>query len=605
MERTGAIRGFASLPITLALTLWVVAASPVRAEEQPPSATSAVAAEAAAGEAGTSSSAAADPEMAAPADVATEPGMPAPATVAPASSGASSEIPAGMPAVVEPVLAAVPPAAVSAQAPSERVAPDPEAQPGETEAAPVLVGPDDDKLLQEVEKHVNISPAGPAIKISEPTYDIPLELNAKVLDYVEIFQTTRRRSFEAGLVRSRKYESMMKPIFAELGIPTDLYYLALIESGYNPKAYSYAKAMGVWQFISSTGRLYGLRRTDWIDERRDPAKSTRAAARHLKDLYDELGSWPLALAAYNAGKGRVLRAIAKTGTSDFWSLELPGQTRNYVPAFFAAVIISKDPERYGFHPEYEELSTAETIEIGGGTRLSLVAALCHTSVDAIRDLNPELRRASVPPGGPYSLKIPAGTLEGLTAGLARVPAGKTTGLSSYQVAPGDTLFSIAQRFGTTAEAIRGANRLRENEIRTGQQLVIPGQKVAIAPIPRAPGRIVVSSAVPTSYRVQPGDNPWSIARRFNISLDDLLAWNGLDSDAVLSIGQALALREPAVAEATASAGTGRARRTYEVRKGDNLWHISRKFDTSIEELQRLNGFSPRHDLQVGDKVVLP
>jgi membrane-bound lytic murein transglycosylase D len=500
-----------------------------------------------------------------------------------------------------PAIAEVPTAGPATAAPAA----DPEAAVEGTETAPLLVGPDDDKLLEEVEKHVNIAPAEPAIKLAEPEYDIPLELNAKVLDYVEIFQTTRRRSFEAGLVRSRKYEAMMKPVFRELGIPTDLYYLALIESGYNPKAYSSARAMGIWQFISSTGRLYGLRRTEWLDERRDPGKSTQAAARHLKDLYDELGSWPLALAAYNAGKGRVQRAIAKAGTSDFWSLQLPAQTRNYVPAFFAAVIIAKNPERYGFQPEYEELQATEVMEIGGGTRLSLVAALCRTSVEAIKDLNPELRTSTVPPGGKYALRIPAGRLEELSAGLARIPAGRTTaGLSNYRVAPGDTLFAIAQRFGTSVESIREANRLADGTIRAGQQLVIPGQRSAEAPIPRTPGRILVSSAVPESYRVAAGDNPWSIARRFGLALDELLAWNGLEAGAVLSIGQKLSLREPGAGEPS-EARTASASRTYEVRKGDNLSQIARRFETSVGEIRRLNQLESADALKPGDRLVLP
>jgi membrane-bound lytic murein transglycosylase D len=363
--------------------------------------------------------------------------------------------------------------------------------------------------------------------------------------------------------------------------------------------------MGVWQFISSTGKLYGLRRTDWLDERRDPEKATRAAARHLKDLYEEFGSWPLAFAGYNAGRGRVQRAIAKAGTNDFWSLELPGETRNYVPAYFAALIIAKDPERYGFQLDYEQLEPTEIMEVGGGTRLSLVAALCRTSVDRIQDLNPELRKGVVPSGGKYALKIPAGRTEDLMAGLAKVPAGRTTASqSTYRVAPGDTLFSIAQRFGTSTEAIREAARLKGNEIRPGQELVIPGLRLAEAPIPRAPGRVVVSSTLPQTYRVRPGDNPWSISRRFNIPLDDLLSMNNFDTDTVLNVGQAVALRETAAS----AAGTARAERrgrTYEVRRGDNLWQISRKFDAPVEELRRLNGFGPGHDLKPGDRLLLP
>ena len=552
----------------------------------------------------------------APAPAADEPAVPVAGEVA-TKAVAPEQAPGVAPAApaetrVETAVATpVTPAngAVAATLPAEGTAPTvggapPETLPERVEIAPVLVGPNDDSLLREVEKHVVIVPSEPAIKIAEPAYDIPLDLNTKVLDYVEIFQTTRRRGFEAGLIRSRKFEALMKPIFTEYGVPTDLYYLALIESGFNPKAYSSAKAMGIWQFISATGRLYGLRRTDWLDERRDPEKATRAAARHLKDLFDEFGSWPLAFAAYNAGKGRVQRAIAKAGTDDFWSLELPGETRNYVPAFFAALIIAKDPERYGFQLDYEQLQPTEIMEVGGGTRLSLVAALCRTSVDAIQDLNPELRKGTAPPGGKYALKIPAGRTEDLVAGLAKVPAGRaTTGQSTYRVAPGDTLYSIAQRFGTSTESIREAARVKGNDIRPGQELVIPGLRLAEAPIPRAPGRVVVSSTLPQSYRVRPGDNPWSIARRFNIPLAELLAWNDFDTDTVLNVGQAVALREPAAGAATAR--SARSGRTYEVRRGDNLWQISRKFDAPVEELLKLNGFSTGHDLHPGDRVLLP
>lgn len=583
MNRTNSTKGMTSFLVAGVLAALAVSAAPVMGADEDPAPAAIVA------------------------SAVTESPAPAVPAVAPAESEiAATEAAAAEPAA-DPVAPVAPAEAAAAEGPAAVDATAADAVPERTESAPVLVGPDDDELLEEVEKHVVIAPTVPAIKIAEPEYDIPLELNAKVLDYVEIFQTTRRRSFEAGLIRSRKYEAMMKPIFAELGIPTDLYYLALIESGYNPKAYSYAKAMGVWQFIESTGKTYGLRRTDWIDERRDPEKSTRAAARHLKDLFEDLGSWPLAFAAYNAGKGRVQRAIAKAGTTDFWSLELPAQTRNYVPAFFAALIIGKDPERYGFQTEYEQLDPYEVIDVGGGTRLSLVAALCRTSAETIQDLNPELRKSTVPPGGKYSLKIPAGRTEELLAGLAKVPAGRATaGANGYRVAAGDTLFGIARRFGTTADAIRDANHLRGSDLRIGQQLAIPGFRLAEAPIPRAPGRVVLSSAVPQSYRVRRGDSPWSIARRFNIALDDLLAWNGLGADSVLGVGRTLALREPATAGLTASAsGSARSARTYEVRRGDNLWQISRRFEASVEELRRLNGLEAGHELRPGDRLVLP
>ncbi len=592
MEQTQTMRvGVFALLAGLLGVVGIAVPAALGADEPPVTVAAAVAPEAAAPEhsTGVSAAAAAEPQTGATIttpDASVESAVPADPSVAAAPADEPAPLPAGGTAPVGS-------------------GPNPEAAAERTESAPMLVGPDDDRLLREVEKHVVIVPAEPAFKIAEPAYDIPIDLNTKVLDYVEIFQTTRRRSFEAGLLRSRKFEGLMKPIFAEIGVPTDLYYLALIESGFNPKAYSSARALGIWQFITPTGKLYGLRRTDWLDERRDPEKATRAAARHLKDLFDEFGSWPLAFAGYNAGRGRVQRAIAKAGTNDFWSLDLPGETRNYVPAYFAALIIAKDPERYGFQLDYEQLEPTEIVEVGGGTRLSLVAALCRTSVDTIQDLNPELRKLSVPPGRRYTLKIPAGRTEELVAGLAKVPAGRTTiGQSTYRVAPGDTLFSIAQRFGTSTEAIREAARIKGSEIRPGQELVIPALRLAAAPIPRAPGRAVVSSTVPRFYRVRSGDNPWSIARRFNIPLDSLLTWNNFDTDTVLSIGQAIALREPAVAGA-ATARSEHGGRTYEVRRGDNLWQISLKFDTPMEELRRLNGFGAKHDLKPGDRVLLP
>lgn len=579
MRKANATRAWGTVLLAGVLALWLIAAAPARADEVSP---------------------APEPVMVAVAVV--EASAPAEPAVAPVAPVAAATAPAGP---LETAAPAAVPAPVPVSTPATVDAAPSEAVPERVETVPVLVGPDDDALLREVEKHVVIVPAEPAIRIAEPTYDIPMDLNTKVLDYVEIFQTTRRRSFEAGLVRSRKFESLMKPIFAGYGIPTDLYYLALIESGFNPKAYSRAKAMGVWQFINSTGKIYGLRRTEWLDERRDPEKATRAAARHLKDLFDEFGSWPLAFAAYNAGSGRVQRAIAKAGTNDFWSLQLPGETRNYVPAFFAALIIAKDPERYGFHLEYEQLEPTEIMEVGGGTRLSLVAALCRTSVDTIQDLNPELRKTTVPPGGKYALKIPAGRTEALVAGLAKVPAGKSTaGQTSYRVVPGDTLFSLAKRFGTSTEAIREASRIKDSALRPGQQLVIPGLRLAEAPIPRAPGRVVVSSTLPRSYRVRAGDNAWSIARRFNVPLDELLAWNGLDPGAVLKVGQSISLREPGTT-GVATARSSRGGRTYEVRRGDNLWQISRKFDTPLEELRRLNGLGTDPDLKPGDRLLLP
>ncbi len=349
-----------------------------------------------------------------------------------------------------------------------------------TEPVPELVGPDDEEILEKFESQGEVQAPPPIETARRPSveYDIPMERNIKVLNYIELFQTSRRENFLHGLSRSKKYEEMIKGIFRDEGVPTDLYYLALIESAFNPRAYSSAKASGIWQFIYTTGRSYGLKRTHWIDERRDPEKSTRAAARHLRDLHDDLGSWPLALAAYNAGINRVKRDIRKAGTRDFWKLRLPRQTRNYVPAFYAALMIARSPEQYGFAVEYDPPVKYETVEVYGGTRLSLVAAFCNTSLQDIRDLNTALRQGCAPPGDNYALNVPTGKGEEVIAGLARTPRPKVTDWGSYHIRSGDTLSTIAARFGTTVEAIQEVNNLPGHFIRAGNRLMIPGSGIA-------------------------------------------------------------------------------------------------------------------------------
>jgi membrane-bound lytic murein transglycosylase D len=477
-----------------------------------------------------------------------------------------------------------------------------------TEPTPELVGPDDDEILEKFESQGEVQAPPPIqnARVPKVEYDIALERNIKVLDYIELFQTSRRESFLHGLSRSKKYEEMIKGILRDEGVPTDLYYLALIESAFNPRAYSRAKASGIWQFIYTTGRSYGLQRTHWIDERRDPEKSTRAAARHLRDLHKELGSWPLALAAYNAGINRVKRDIRKAGTRDFWKLRLPRQTRNYVPAFYAALMIAKEPEQYGFRIEYDPPVKYETVEVYGGTRLSLVAAFCNTSLQEIRDLNTALRQGCAPPGGNYSLNVPPGKGEEAVAGLARTPRPKVTDWGSYQIRSGDTLSTIAARFGTTVEAIQEVNNLPGHFIRAGNRLMIPGGGLAGGVIPREPEMGVFPSS--GTYRVRRGDSLWSISRRFGLSLEGLTALNGIRADSILSIGQLLTLRGPAKEGGTVvarrSAGSG-STSFYRVRKGDNLWWIARRFDTDVNSLRRANRLSPGQVIYPGDRLIIP
>jgi len=489
-----------------------------------------------------------------------------------------------------------------------------EAAKDETVPAPDLVGPDDERIIQEVQGDEELS-AAVEVEVENPAeaevespakveYDMPLELHAKVLDYIELFQTTRRQSFERGLERSRIYEDIARPILKEEGVPTDLYYLALIESAFNPKAYSRARAMGIWQFIYTTGRSYGLNRNHWIDERRDPEKATRAAARHLKDLYEELDSWPLALASYNAGINRVKRAIKKAGTRNFWALRLPAQTRNYVPAFYAALIISKNPELYGFSVDYEEPLEFETVDVDGGTRLSLVAAFCQSSLKSIRDINPELRQGCAPPGGTYAVKIPPGMSAQVQEGLAKTPKPKITGWGTYSIRTGDTLSTIARRFDTSVEAIQEVNNLAGHFIRAGDRLVIPGSGL-VGSIPELPdgGYQIPSSG---THRVRRGDSLWSISRRYRVSLERLMDINNLGSRDILSIGQAIRLRDAGGTKVAAAAKkSGGGTFFYRVRRGDNLWKISRKFDADVDAILQVNRMEKGQILYPGDQLIIP
>jgi membrane-bound lytic murein transglycosylase D len=248
----------------------------------------------------------------------------------------------------------------------------------------------------------------------ETIYHVPIVYNEYVEGYLTLFQTRLRERFEVWLARSGRYVPMMQNILKRKEIPEDLVFLALIESGFNPQAHSVASAVGPWQFIKSTGERYGLRVDKWIDERRDPVKSTVAAARYLKDLYRMFQSWSLSMASYNAGEGRIMRALASSKTEDFWQLKetshIKDETKNYVPKFMAATLIAKNPEKYGFFVDYHEPLSYEEVKVSKQTSLKSIAKAVGISVQQMQQYNPELKRDTTPPNYPgYHVKIPHGT----------------------------------------------------------------------------------------------------------------------------------------------------------------------------------------------------
>jgi membrane-bound lytic murein transglycosylase D len=307
-------------------------------------------------------------------------------------------------------------------------------------------------------------------------FDFPIDLNDKVLAWVHQFTTTKRGFMERTLTRATAYLPMVRQIFAEERIPQDLAYLAVIESGFINSAHSYAKAVGMWQFMRATGRIYGLNGNAWVEERRDPVKATRAAARYLRRLYETSGDWYLALVGYNAGPMTTERAIQNLGTRNFWDMHrsrwLRDQTKNYVPEMCAAVLVGRFPERYGLKIEQLPPYVYETVEVDRMTSLPVLARYAGADVEALRELNPELLRASTPPGR-YVLRVPPGT-SGVTArALARIPANQRLDFKTYKVKKGDTLARVAAKFKVGTEDLLAANDLTKAKFRPGLALKVP------------------------------------------------------------------------------------------------------------------------------------
>lgn len=336
--------------------------------------------------------------------------------------------------------------------------------------------------------------AGPA----EPAFDIPMTLNEKVEGYIHYFTNRMRDRFSTWLARSERYLPMMKKTFKEKGLPEDLTYLALIESGFSNKAYSRAKAAGQWQFMKGTGKRYGLRIDRWIDERRDPEKATEAAADYLTDLYGMFNDWHLAAAGYNAGEGKIGRAIKKYDTNDFWQLSQPkykylkSETKNYVPQLIAATMIAKEPAKYGFDDiEFHTPLTYEKVTINGMTDLRDIASAAECSLEDIQLLNPELKTKFTPPNYPnYELNVPMGKKALLESRMASID--------------------------TVSEKVA----LREVGPEKGERKKVTRRKYA-------PRQKAASSRRVISYIVKAGDTVAGIAKRYNVPTEHLATWNDL------------------------------------------------------------------------------
>ena len=325
-------------------------------------------------------------------------------------------------------------------------------------------------------------------------YDVPIVLDPSVQGHIRFFNVSIRNRFEQWLVRLSQYRPLVDSIFSEFNLPSDLVYLSLVESGFNPHAYSRARAAGPWQFMKGTAQVYGLRVDSYVDERRDPVKSTVAAARYLRDLYDLFGTWPLAMAAYNAGEGKVMRALHTAQAESFSDIAktrlIRRETKEYVPRFMAATIIAKNPDRYGFPQTDIRLHEFEEVVVRRPIHFKAIANLTGISYQELKFLNPELRRDATPPDdAEYHLKVPVGTKDRVERLLERAPTHKFAPLPIpvkvrhikneppdsghwYRVQVGDSLEKIAKRFKISVKALKSNNNLTGPTIKAGSRLVI-------------------------------------------------------------------------------------------------------------------------------------
>jgi membrane-bound lytic murein transglycosylase D len=354
-------------------------------------------------------------------------------------------------------------------------------------------------------------------------HDVPLTVNDSVLVYLSVFETPRGRAIvETGLRRAGLYQEMIRQTLKEEGVPQDLMYLAQAESAFQPQAVSRKGARGIWQFMPYTGEEYGLQRTAWEDDRNDPVKSTRAAARNFRDLYQVLGDWYLVMAAYNSGPLNVARAVERTGYADFWELQkrdaLPAETRNYVPIILAMTLIAKDPARYGIKVSPDSPLQTDVVRPEHAISLQLVADATDSSVETLRMMNPSLLRAATPAMGSdglaFRLHIPAGTTAQFQSAIAAIPPEKWLTWRAHRLEQGETLASVARRFHVTLASVSSANNLEADDPPA------PGALLVIPTAPRPSSRII-------RYRVRRGDTLDDIASRFGVSIASLRKWNHL------------------------------------------------------------------------------
>src|SRR5262245_34198372 len=482
------------------------------------------------------------------------------------------------------------------------------------------------------------------------TEDIEPQFNADVYRWIEFFTGNGRSVFERWLKRSGQYMNLFRAVLKREGLPEDLVHLVFVESGFNVQARSTSAAVGPWQFLRSTGRLFGLTVNQWVDERKDPEKSTVAAARYLKHLYAIFGDWPLALASYNAGEGTVLRAIKKQGTTNYWDLRLPRQTEDYVPQFMAVLAISREPEKYGFDEiELDQPMDFDEIALRGTVDLRAIARFAECSYDEMKLLNPAVLKHSAPgKDGITMLRVPRGKADLILSKLqggASLPAVEVS--VKHRVRKGETLQGIANQYHVGASALAQANGIsRSSPLKRGMVLSVPASLRLPAPAeiddsdPRASTAYVPERSIrtPTSldaeseaegrtrHTVRKGETLDMIANQYGVEVSDIKRWNHLTTtkvrrgtrlkirvgEAAISSPESLAadsarvamLKPPSSRKHHGSRGSVATSGTVRVQSGDTLDEIARRHGTTVSKLKRANGLESSR-IRAGQRLKLP
>ncbi len=499
--------------------------------------------------------------------------------------------------------------------PDERTTPDPQFIP-ETETP--------GELLPEFEAPTDLDLPDSMMEpeyvdqiLNSPLRDQP-EIRDRIDYWVEFWSTRGKSNFQRYLDRMGRLEPLVDREIEALGLPRSLRYLPIVESGYNPTVFSRVRAAGLWQFMSGTARWKGLRVDGLVDQRLDPVAATPIALQYLAELHEQFGSWFLALAAYNSGPGRVAGVIRRNAPDAvlddalFWELsdELPNETAHFVPRFFAAATLAQDPERYGLRtPTEVEPLAYETVDVDGAASLDVIAETVGVEEEVIRELNPHLRQRVTPPGRTYAVRVPPGRAEGFAERFAEVPANERVTFVQHRVARGETLSHIASRYGIGTSALRAANPgVSPRRLQIGQSLIIPTggvdrARITAAAEPQAgateqtsSGEVTATASgglgVRVTHVVQSGESPWTISRRYGVSVSDLLTWNDLTEGQTIYPGLRLEVREARIA-------------IYRVQSGDTLSGIAMRHGVSTAALAAANGLTLRSVIKPGDEVTIP